>query len=364
MRYENPFAVPALSGLFETLLPDFVLGFAFFTAVSYGVLSKRFDHQRTAAAMSGAMGAALATGLVWWQYDRGWSIRDLGPFAFVLAIIVLSATIYHAVRRIGGSWAGVGITLGLSILITGVFGVDWPLAASAITTVATVALIFGLLLFLLHHHRTGIAPTTRYASQSVAEADDARQEIARLHRDRCLSARLTDGFRRLRKDADLLRQRPEETSNVAAQIQRLLPAEGWLTQRMARLRAKAHRVRKGQIARLEETRHICRSLEGSAKRRIAADLVGRYQNLVGMQKRLERLDKVVAENERRIRNLTRQAERATQVYDFQRLIGLIEQASKLQGHNEKIFRAIERTERKLADVAHAVAREAREVTGR
>ena len=356
------FPVPALSRLFDSLLPDFVLSFAFFTAVSYGVLSKRFGHQRTAATMSAAIGAALATGLLWWEHDHGWSIRDLGPIAILVAILVLSATIYDAIRQVGGSWAGVGITLGLSILVAWVLGVEWPVAADIIQTVATVALLFGLFSFLVHHHTGSVAAIHPYPLQPLTEGNDARQEIARLHRDRCLGNRLSRSFRRLRNDADRLKRRPQEASHVAAQIRRLLPAEGWLTQRMAQLRAKAHRVRNGQIARLEETKHICRSLEPSAKRRIAADLVRRYEGLAGMEKRLERLDKAAAENERRVRDLTAQAELATASYDFKGLTTLLEQAQKLQRHNEKLFKSIERTERKLAEAAQATARQAREVS--
>ena len=45
MRLANPFSGLALRELLGTLLPDFVLAFAFFTALAYAVLGKRFDHQ-------------------------------------------------------------------------------------------------------------------------------------------------------------------------------------------------------------------------------------------------------------------------------------------------------------------------------
>jgi hypothetical protein len=46
MRLANPFPELAIGELFETLLPDFVLAFAFFTALAYAVLGKRFDRRR------------------------------------------------------------------------------------------------------------------------------------------------------------------------------------------------------------------------------------------------------------------------------------------------------------------------------
>ncbi len=51
-------------GLWQTLLPDFVLAFTFFTAIIYAVLSRRFGEQRPAVAMSAALGMALSAGLV------------------------------------------------------------------------------------------------------------------------------------------------------------------------------------------------------------------------------------------------------------------------------------------------------------
>jgi len=365
MSFASDPLIPALVGLSETLLPDFALGLTFFTAVTYGALSKRFGHQRTAAAISVVLGMALTVGMVWWEYDHDWSIRQLGPVAIILAILILAGTVYHAVRQIGGSWAGVGITLGVSILIILVLDMDLPVAVDVMGTVAMLALMIGLISFLTYHHRTGINSIPSHmshVSQYPIETDETRQEIAQLHRDRWLSGHVTRGLRRLRKEAELLTRQPEEVPNVADQIKRLLPAEGWLTQRMASLRAKAHHVRKGHLARLEETKHICRSLDPSAKRRIASDLVRRYHQLAGIDKRLERLDKAVASNERKVRHLTVEAEQATMRHDFQELVKLLEQAGNLQGHNEKVFKAIERTERKLAGAAQTAERDAQEVT--
>jgi hypothetical protein len=62
--------------LWHTLLPDFVLAFAFFTSLIYAVLSRRFNQQRPAIAMSAALGLALSAGLVWWEYVNDLSTRD------------------------------------------------------------------------------------------------------------------------------------------------------------------------------------------------------------------------------------------------------------------------------------------------
>jgi cyanate permease len=110
----NPFSNFAYGELLQTLLPDFVLAFAFFTALCYAVLAKRFGQQRPAVAMSAAIGLALAIGLVWWEQAHGWSIRNFGPIAVGVALIFLAMLLYQAVKQVGGpgpaaalSWAPV-----------------------------------------------------------------------------------------------------------------------------------------------------------------------------------------------------------------------------------------------------------------
>src|SRR5512135_3046579 len=111
--------------IFQTLLPDFVVGFACFTALAYAVLARRFEHQRPAIVMSAAVGLALATGLTWWEHDRGLSIRNLGPVAVGFAIMLLAMILFQGIRQTGGSWAGAAIAFGTSILIASVVGLPW-----------------------------------------------------------------------------------------------------------------------------------------------------------------------------------------------------------------------------------------------
>ncbi|MGB2965822.1 MAG: hypothetical protein WBD14_00245, partial [Phycisphaerae bacterium] len=75
MALENPFLNFPRGDYFESLLPDFVLAFAFFTALVYAVLAKRFERQRPAIVLSAAMGLALSIGLVWWEQRMDLSVR-------------------------------------------------------------------------------------------------------------------------------------------------------------------------------------------------------------------------------------------------------------------------------------------------
>lgn len=223
-----------LGEVFESTLPDFVLAFAFFTSLAYAVLAKRFDQQRPAIAMSATLGLALSVGLVWWERAHGYSIKNLGPIAIGFAILVLAFVMYQSIRQIGGSWAGAMITLGAAILIAQLVGVPIPIDWQILQTVIAVALIAGILIFLSHHHPSG--PRIRIAAPALPSI---KPTMADLYRDRHLSGRIDRQLRRLRNGARLLHERPEQASDVLVQIKRLLPAEGYLTQRMAQLRQKA-----------------------------------------------------------------------------------------------------------------------------
>ena len=76
---------------------------------------------------------------------------------------------------------------------------------------------------------------------------------------------------------------------------------------------------------------------------------------------MERLDKAVAEYETRIRQLTYQAEQYAANYNYQKMHDCLKAAEKLQRHNSKLLKIIERTEAKLSSVAQQVAKEAKEV---
>ena len=342
--------------LLESYLPDFVLAFAFFTSVVYAVLGKRFEQQRPAIAMSAAIGIALSFGLVWWEQANDFSIKDLGPIAVGFAILLLAFVMYQCIRHIGGSWAGAGITLGASIIIAQLLGMPVPIDAQIIQTVIVVALIFGLLALMSHRHH--LNPRVQFTQPDLP---DIKHTMADLYRQRHLSRKLDHGLRTLRKEAKTLHEHPEEVADIATQIKRMLPAQGYLTERMAQLRAKAHQVRNGHIARLEETRDAFVKLPTSAKKKASAELAAEYNQMVGIDTRLERLDKAIAENEKRIRELTEKAREYTAKYDYRGLVEALKDAEKLQHHNSKLIKIITRTEKKLSAIAKKVITEVKQI---
>ena len=356
MRPENPFHDMQIGVLFETLLPDFVLAFAFFTSVCYAILGKRFGEQRPAVAMSAAIGFALAVGLVWWEEANNFSVRDLGPIAIGFAIIILAFVIYQSIHQIGGSWAGAGISLGVTIIIAKLLQPNLPIHPEIIRTLTLVALIGGMLAFLSHTKKQTLRP-----ARISANNPNIHHDMSDLYRGQHLSDQLTRKMRTLRKKTKTLTDRPQDAGNILVQLRRMLPAEGYLTERMAQLRAKAHRVRNGHIAALEETRQVFAGLPVSARKKAAAELAARYSQLIDMETRLERLDKAVAENEYRIKELTGQAQHYTARYDNKKLNESLKAAEALQHHNSRLFKTIERTEAKLSAIAKTVAQQARQV---
>ena len=355
MNPANPFSRLAIDRMFDMLLPDLLIALVFFTALIYTVLSKHFGRQRTAVAMSAAMGLALATGLVWWENQRGWSVRQLGPVAVTLLIVMLAGVVYRAVGRIGGFWAGAGIALGLSMLIARILGLDWTISPGVLQSVAAAALIVGFVALVVHvHFRLHPVPAVAYFGNT--EMADLRHGLQDVRKNRQVARSVWDGIRRLRKDSELLGNHPADARDTAAQIRRMLPAEGWLTERMTRLRAKADRVRKGHVRRIDELRHVMRRLPAEARRQAARELTDRYRQL-RLDGKLARLEKDVGNNERTLTLLTSQAEAALARCDYRRLTKLLESAERLQGKNTRVFGTIDHIEQRLAKIARRVAQE-------
>ena len=345
-----------VEALLDSLLADFLLAATFFTALCFAVLSRRFERQRAAGAMALTLGLALATGLVWWEYDHGFSVRDLGPVAAGFTVIVLSIVMFEAFRRLGGHWAGAGLALGVTLLVGRLLPVDWLADVEWLRAVAVAALGAGSIALLLHRradlfHRT---PTR-------IEAAAVRHDLRDLWRDRRVANHLARDLDRVRHDASDLYRRPDQAGDVMFQLRRVLPQEGWLTQQLAGLRQKMHFMRRGHIARFEQLRHVFEKLPPESRRNAGRALADRYKELK-LDVRLERLDRAVAENERRVRELTQQAQAWLEAGDYRQLSTVLDRATELQRHNIKLLRLIQRTEKRLLATARQVAKEMDEVT--
>jgi endonuclease III len=357
MRLDTLLGNLDLYDLCETLLPDFVLAFTFFTSLCYAVLGKHFGRQRPAVGMSAAIGLALSIGLVWWERANDLSVRDLGPVAVGFAVILLALVMYQSIHQVGGSWAGAALAFGASILVAKLLGLSVPIAPQVVQVVTVTALIVGILA--LVSYTRSHAPS-RQSMPMPIHLPEVRHDMTDLYRGRQLSNRLAKGLKRLRRRAATLPNQPAEAPEVLLQLRRMLPAEGYLTEKMAQLRAKAHRIRNGHIARLDETRNVFAKLPASVKKKASAALAAGYQQIIGVDTRLERFDRAVAENERRITELTQRAEQYAARYDYRQMADCSQAAEKLQHHNSRLLKLIQRTEGKLSAVAEKVAKETKE----
>lgn len=365
MKPSNPFSDFAFGRLFETVLPDFVLAFTFFTALAYAVLGKRFDHQRPAIAMAGTLGLSLAVGLVWWERQANVSIRDLGPIAVGIALLASAGIMFQGVRQTGGLTAGAGIALGVGLLLTWIMGLHRPIPDQVIQSCAAVVIIGGVIAFLIHYKRGGAAVPVligRGGKRQQSQPPVLREQAIDLREGQAASEMLNRRFRELEERSRRLYEHPADAGDVMLQLRRMLPAEGWLTERLARVREKVYQVREGNVARIEELRRIFRNLPQEAKKKASEELVASYKEL-GLDVRMERLDRAVAANEKRIRDLTQKAQVLLAAHDYRRLHDLLKAAQKLQQHNSRLFRIMNRTEARLQAQARKVARAATGVSG-
>lgn len=353
MAFDIPLLDVLVFDVYQTLLPDFLIAFAFFTAVIFAVMGRRFGPGRPAVVVSAALGMALSVGLVWWEYAHGVSMRQLGPIAVGFALLLLAGVLHQAIKSIGGGWAGAMLALGVCILIGWLAGLNWSIDTRVLQSITTALLTVGILAFLLH--RRGMPmPLGRGGNP---EFDSIRHDMTDLTEDRRAANWLGKGFRDLKKKATTLNERPQEASDVMVQLQRMLPAEGFLTERLARLREKAHRIRVGHIAQVEEIQKHLSRLPPQARRQAASELAAMFKELK-FDARIERLDHAVAANEKRVRELTQQAQQLLQRGDQRGLVDVLKAASTLQKHNAHLLRTIGSTEKRLLHAAEQAARRA------
>jgi hypothetical protein len=87
---------------------------------------------------------------------------------------------------------------------------------------------------------------------------------------------------------------------------------------MARLRTRAFQIKRGHVARIDVLRDHTKDLPTKAKIRISRELQSRFKALK-LDERIERLQKLVSENEHVVRDLTRQAQAHLAANEFQKL---------------------------------------------
>jgi len=337
----------------DSLLLDFSLAFVFFVALLYGVLRHRFTEHRSLVAMAVTVALALSIGLVWWERDHGWSVRDLGPLALLLVLLLLVAVLWRSLR--GHGWALVAVLAVVALLaLAWISPWAWPEAVALLQTLLGTVVVLALLAFLWKLE--GRSPRTIVKAPARVQRVEVSRVRAETEKSRRVGEWVGLSLERARRHAKTAENNPRERTDVLLQIRRMLPAEGWLTERMSRLREQAHLVRNGHIARLKDAQDAVRHMPLPERKRASEQLVARYRALVGIDTRLERLDHAVTECEKRIREVTKEAEKAVARNEFPRVHKLLKYAEALQKHNSQLFKKIDQAEQVLGEIVRDVVR--------
>jgi len=347
------FGLPPLG----VIWPDFLLAFTFFTALSYVVLGQRFGRQPPTVAMSVALGSALALGFCAWEYAHDWSVRDLGPIALGFAVVVAAAVVYQAVQTTGGRMAGLALAIAAGVAMALTLGVPLLLDSGLLLLIALLGGLTGLILLLVH-----LRPPPDESRRPRTESVTVYRQLEDVRQERSTAELLTRRLHDLRVEAQWVGNRPELAEDIRLQLERILPQEGALTERLAQLRARCHHLRNGDAARFEQLRRIVRQLTPEGRQHMNERLSAAYEAL-RLDTRLERLDHAVAELERRVRQLTARAQQHLAAYDYRNVPALLEEAEHLQAHNVRLLRIIERTEARLLNAVNHLAAETPEVGG-
>ena len=345
--------IPIIRELTSGYMPDFLIAFTFFTSLCFAIFRRRFNHRSAEIGLSASLGTALATGLVWWEYNNNLSIRDTGSIGILLLSIVVTVAIYNTIKQSGSKSAALIITLA-AILTFISLNRSLPVNTANLYALILLMILLGFIVLAVKRILSESRPGLTHLPHQTELADDT---IKQIHRDRGLNFNLDKHLRKLKNEAQLLKRDPAKAPQVYQQISGLLPAEGYLTEKMARLREKAHQIRSGHVARLKETQSLTRHLPPARLAQVSAKLITSYYAELDFEKRLERLDNAVAVNEKKIVNLLKQARICSKEYKFQQIPDLLQHAEKLQQQNEKLFKLIEHTESKLSEIARKIAKQ-------
>lgn len=329
--------------LLQSWLMELALGFTFFTALSYAVFIRRFDHPRSVAVMAAALGMALGGGLAAWSHYHGWSIADLGPAAAAVTLLAIVVVVYESFRRLAGHAMAAGTALLVAALIAGMFARSAdPLLRSAASLLLLTAMLGGLAWLVL---RLGESRVPMRITPTQVQDD-----LSELRQLRAQTSRLTEQIDELKSDSLWLEREPQLAGQVRKRLEQMLPEQGQLTERLSYLREMMTRARRGEAAKVKLLQKELHRLPEN-QRAAAVERLRAASREASLTRRLERLDRAVAEAEKRLIELTRGVKAALDQRRFADVNRLMDAAQRLQHQMERLIIRIEKTERTLL---HAV----------
>lgn len=357
----------------DGILIDFAIALVFFTALSFAVLYRRFEHKRSAAVMSAALGTALAIGLAAWELRSGLRIADLGPIAAGLGMVMIALVIYHAIKRVGGSWSGGLTALGATLLIGQVLGVPGlqQVVNGVLGPLLAIGLIVGGVSLLMIKHSTifkegvpaqGItawrmqqAPRLRPEAQALpVEAEPLTQAVEeRVHAIddmQRLSQRFDEHLELAEHNARQLPAQPQLAALLRRQLAALLPESQVITQRLADLRAKTQMLRMGHLAKIRRLAPQVPKLPPETARVASTQLREAYRE-ARLQERIERLDQAAVHAEKEIAGVVVKINQLLDAGRYDQAADMLHNTEKLARQVTRLLKQIEKDEQKVLALA-------------
>lgn len=357
----------------DGLLIDFAIAFVFFTALSFAVLHRRFEHKRSAAVMSAALGTALAIGLAAWELRSGLRLADLGPIAAGLGMIMIALVIYHAIKRVGGTWSGGLTALGCTLLIGQVLGVPGlqQVVNGVLGPLLAISLIAGGVSLVMMKHSSEFkadvpvqnprawpiqqAPRLRPEAQAMqAQAEPSAQVVEeRVHAIddmKRLSQRFDEHLELAEHNARELPAQPQLAALLRRQLAALLPESQVITQRLADLRAKTQMLRMGHLAKIRRLAPQVPKLPPEAARVASMQLREAYRE-ARLEERIERLDQAAVHAEKQIADVVAKVKQLLDAGRYAQAADVLHNSEKLARQVTRLMKQIEKDEQKVLALA-------------
>ena len=293
--------------------------------------------------------------------DNNYHMGNLGNIAIIIIIAFTAAVIYKLFKHSGHGVIAV-ITVAL-IILPALSRTFWFINYQLLFDIIFMGWILILIILLVKYASINNSPSPFYYPKTKYkepifqdEPDSADEEINRMYRFRNLSENISKKLRQLPKPSELLGDKKQST-NLLIQLQRILPEQGFLINRMAELRAKVHMVKNGHIAKIKEIRKLYKLIPNHQKREVSKHMIEYYRNETDFEKRLERLESLVTAAEKQNSELMANAKACVERHKFKEFDHIVHKAQRLQDHITHIIKIIIRTEKKLSEAAHKIVQE-------
>lgn len=335
--------LPEFWFLLDSFWADFMIAFVLFMSLSYAVLADRLHHNRSAVVASSSLSLTLASGLVWWESVNHFRLLHLGPIALGFLVLIIATVIFGVFRQISGSMPAAFLSLGSCLLFGWSVELNWLIDPEIVSLITWIMVIAGMSMVL--SHKKELKLTGKSSLETMNDNLESENQATKL------GHRIQEEISSVQKDSKYISNNPDTAKRIQIQIEKILPQAGILTVKMAELRRKANLIKNGHAVKLKQLRNILQRTPADKRASIVSQMRKVYKQF-NFDQRIERLDNVVAETEKRIRQTLNRSIQKLSQKDTAGLNKLLNHAKRLQKHNIKLLSTIQRSEKKL--LSHSI----------